>query len=185
MDVPRHRLTGLFAHSGWQKAFLKPRSPWSYMFQEATSFNVFMLGSWTSVTRCLSTVSDEVFYVRMVLNDDRPRRDRAAAGDGLQARRAHARPDRQRQQRKRHAYGRGASNVRALICDSYDAGPGKKVWFLRVEPSISCEKGVHRVSWGTSAWLCTRSACRKRTASRRRVLNPMADCDVNDVVMKN
>ena len=82
--------------------------------------------------------------------------------------------------------------MRALICDSYDAGPGKKVWFLRVEPSISCEKKVYTgfiLPWGILGMAMypigvplTYGVLLWRA---RHVLNPMADCDVNDVVMKD
>ena len=169
--------------------------------------NVFMLGLVDLVpTRCLSTVSDEVFYVRTVLLTTIAPVAIAlllATAFKLDAR-THDLTDLQRQQRKDTYIGAfllfihlalpllSITSVRTLICDSYDAGPGAKVWFLRVEPSISCESEVYTgfiLPWGILSIAAypvgvplTYGVLLWRA---RHVLNPMADCDVNDVVMKD
>ena len=169
--------------------------------------NVFMLGLVDLVpTRCLSTVSDEVFYVRTVLLTTIAPVAIAlllATAFKLDAR-ARDLTDLQRQQRKDTYIGAfllfihlalpllSITSVRTLICDSYDAGPGAKVWFLRVEPSISCESEVYTgfiLPWGILSIAAypvgvplTYGVLLWRA---RHVLNPMADCDVNDVVMKD
>ena len=167
--------------------------------------NIFMLGLVDLVpTRCLSTVSDAVFYVRTVLLTTIAPVAFAlllTTAFKLDAR-ARDLTDLQRQQRKDTYIGTfllfihlalpliSITSVRTLICDSYDAGPGAKVWFLRVEPSISCTSEVYTgfilpwgilsiavypigvpLTYGVLLWWA------------RHVLNPIGDCDVNDVVL--